>query len=97
MVADAPGQVSRDAIQALLTRIGAAWMELTGVLDAIPEERQSESGVTGDWSVKDLVGHVAFWLGHHNSNAKRLLRGEPAARIDWESTRDRQARQPDAE
>jgi hypothetical protein len=83
MVSDAPGQVSRDAIQAVLTRIGAAWTELTGVLDAIPDEREEEPGVTGEWSVKDVAGHIAFWIGHDLANAERILRGEPVHVADW--------------
>lgn len=83
MGADGPGQVSREAIQSLLTRIGAAWTELTGVLDAIPDERQEEPGVTGEWSVKDVAGHIAFWIGHDTGNAERLLAGTPVETADW--------------
>ncbi len=91
MVADAPGQVSREAIQSLLMRIGAAWTELTGVLDAIPDEREEEPGVTGEWSVKDVAGHIAYWIGHDTDNAERLLRGEPVQPVDWQQVNPQEA------
>ncbi len=45
----------------LLERIRAARAEWEGLLAGIAPECLTESGVTGDWSVKDMVAHVGFW------------------------------------
>ncbi len=45
----------------LLERIRAARAEWEALLAGIAPERLSEPGVTGDWSVKDIVAHVGFW------------------------------------
>ena len=62
-------------VQALLERIEEAWRQLFAVLDDIPEERQSEPGVIGEWSLKDLFGHLAFWDDHATEEIERALAG----------------------
>lgn len=41
--------------------VASGWQALMDALDGIPEERMTERGAAGDWSVKDLLGHIAFW------------------------------------
>lgn len=45
----------------LLGRIRAARAEWEALLAMIAPERLTEPGVSGDWSVKDIVAHVGFW------------------------------------
>jgi hypothetical protein len=40
----------------------ARWAELCAVLDLIPDERMSETGVTERWRPRDLVAHLAGWM-----------------------------------
>lgn len=45
----------------LLLRMQEAHAELVAALEAVDGARLTEPGVTGDWSVRDLLTHVAFW------------------------------------
>jgi len=75
----APGDV-----HALLERIEEAWRELFAALDDIPEDRMSEPGVIGDWSLQDLFGHLAFWDEHAVAEIERALAGLPREDNAWQ-------------
>ena len=45
----------------LFQRIDSTWQDLQDALQNIPAERSTEPGVAGEWSVKDLIGHITFW------------------------------------
>ena len=47
--------------EAILERIETAWQEFRQALEGIPAERAGERGVCDDWSVKDIVAHIASW------------------------------------
>lgn len=79
-------------------RIDAGWQELLTCLDGIPDARLAEPGAAGEWSVKDLLGHIAFWEGAAVRRVARIVNDEPhppgqdyepinqrerAARADW--------------
>lgn len=38
-----------------------AWDEVHGLVDSLPEAAMEQAGVVEEWSVKDLLGHMAFW------------------------------------
>jgi uncharacterized protein (TIGR03083 family) len=46
---------------AVLRSLDAAWMDLTSLVNSIPETELEQDGVIEEWSVKDLFGHMAFW------------------------------------
>jgi hypothetical protein len=48
---------------AVTRQLDEAWSELREAVDSIPEDRLEERGVVDDWSVKDILGHIAFWSG----------------------------------
>jgi hypothetical protein len=50
-------QITRDE---LLHEIRAARAEWEAILEEVGEERMQQPGVTSDWSVKDIVAHVAW-------------------------------------
>ena len=78
---------SREApadVHALLERIEEAWRQLFAVLDDIPEERLSDPGVIGEWSLKDLFGHLAFWDEHAMEEIERALAGLPREDNAWQ-------------
>ncbi len=41
----------------------ASYQATLDVVDEVPVERRNEPGVCGVWSLKDLMGHLAFWDG----------------------------------
>jgi hypothetical protein len=66
----------------LLDRIDASWRRLHEALVDIPEDRLEEPGVTGEWSVKNLFGHIAFWDEHALRQLPRVLAGRPREEDD---------------
>ncbi len=51
-----------DAKRELLERDDAGWAELRSLLDELTDEQISETGYYDDWSVKDLIAHIASWF-----------------------------------
>ncbi len=47
--------------QQLLKRLDRAWVTLKESYAGLPEAQLTEPGVTGDWSVKDILAHVTTW------------------------------------
>jgi hypothetical protein len=45
-------------------------------LDRIGEERMDQGGVAGDWSIKDIIAHLAVWQRGLNARLQAALRGE---------------------
>jgi len=81
-----------DEISLALERLERSWRGLTEALEGIPEERLGEPGAVGRWSVKDVMGHVAFWDEQALLAAERHLAGQPPVRVpDWEGMNERQA------
>lgn len=57
----------------LLRRSREAHAQLEALLATIPEEEQTQPGVTGDWSVKDHLAHLTWW----EQRVIRMLGGAP--------------------
>jgi hypothetical protein len=64
--------------------IDESWTEFLAVLDSVPKERLEEPGACGDWSVKDLMAHMAFWDDRAVFVTRRLAAGEELEPIDWQ-------------
>ena len=43
--------------------LDAAWEEVRSVVESFSDDEVLKAGVVNDWSVKDLLGHMAFWSG----------------------------------
>ena len=54
----AAGATSRSR---LLKRIATAWQDLLAACDGLSDAELLEPGVTGAWSVKDIIAHVTVW------------------------------------
>lgn len=54
-------------------------------LEDIPEERMEEGGVVGEWSLKSLFGHMAFWDDQALQNIDLALAGRPERHDDWQA------------
>jgi uncharacterized protein (TIGR03083 family) len=46
----------------LLREEDRAWERFDELIDELPDERFTEPGLTEDWTVKDLLGHLAYWM-----------------------------------
>ena len=56
-------------------KVDASWDHWLAALWGIPEERLTEPGVCGAWSVKDLIGHVAYWDDDALADVERIMTG----------------------
>jgi uncharacterized damage-inducible protein DinB len=72
----------------LRERVETSWRQLLRAVDGIADEKLAEPGVTGDWSVKALLGHVAFWDEHALAEVERSLAGQPRQDNDWQAMND---------
>jgi hypothetical protein len=67
----------------LIERTEQSWRAWVDAVEGIPETRMDEPAV-GHWSVKDLLGHVAFWEDWVIGYCQRTLAGEPEPASDEE-------------
>lgn len=51
----------RMTVEDARAKIDEAWRDWLDALNSVPETRWTEPGVCGDWSIKDLLGHIAVW------------------------------------
>jgi hypothetical protein len=69
----------------LRERTERSWQAWKSATEGISAARMTEP-VTGHWTVKDLLGHVAFWEDWVIGHCQRILAGEPEpddeARLD---------------
>lgn len=75
-------------VRALLARIEVSWSALMETLDGIPDDRLAEPGAVGEWSLKDLLGHIAFWDEVAVQDAERALAGQPDDHDDYQTMND---------
>jgi hypothetical protein len=45
----------------LLKKIDSAWQQFKESYCGLTESQMTHSGVTGEWSIKDILGHVTTW------------------------------------
>lgn len=65
----------RGRIQRLLTRLDATWTAFQASYAGLPEARLTEPGVTGEWSVKDIMAHVTTWEEESLAHLPVILAG----------------------
>ena len=53
------------------------------LLDEIGPARMETPGVNGDWSMKDIVGHLTGWNRHLVNRFQAALRGQPEPATPW--------------
>jgi len=62
--------VGRDQI---LTEIETHWTLLADIIAQVPANRMENAMVVGNWSVKDLLGHITTWESESIGNIVRFL------------------------
>ena len=81
----------RRAVEETLAKIDRSWTALIDGIDGVPADRMEEPGVVGEWSVKDVMGHIAYWEAQAMENIHRRAAGEPAREVDWQAINEREA------
>lgn len=56
-------------------RMNQEWAVLDMALSGLGDEQMLETGVVSEWSVKDLLGHMAFWAQQAAKNAELVKAG----------------------
>lgn len=64
-----------DRVTKLLDKLDAAWMEFRESYTGLPDDRLLEPGVTGEWSVRDLIAHVTWWEEEALKHLPLILEG----------------------
>jgi hypothetical protein len=59
-------QQTTEAPQALLSRIDGCWQELWSVVSVLGNEELLRPGLSGVWSGKDVLAHIARWRADRN-------------------------------
>ena len=49
--------------QEILERLDRERERFLDLLDQVPEEVYDQPGVSGDWSLKDVIAHISMWEG----------------------------------
>jgi hypothetical protein len=60
----------------LLKRLDTHWQELLASCAGLSEAELVEPGVTGTWSVKDIIGHVSVWEEEALAHLPAVLAGK---------------------
>jgi hypothetical protein len=76
------------------------WAALRSVGESVPDEEIAQPGVVEEWSVKDIVGHIAFWADRgaatlrasNTGSFEGLVWGEGETWVDDWNERESQAR-----
>ncbi len=61
--------------QNLLRRLDKAWCGFLEAYEGLPESEMLRSGVTGNWSVRDIIAHVTTWEEEALKHLPLVLQG----------------------
>ena len=61
--------------QRLLQRLDKAWVDFKASYAGLPEEQLLEPGVTGAWSIRDILAHVTTWEEEALEHLPSILEG----------------------
>ena len=53
-----------------------AWEDIRALVGSLSERELTEAGVVEEWSIKDLLGHMAFWAEKAAADLRSLAGGE---------------------
>ncbi len=67
--------IGEDRITKLLNRLDTAWTAFTRSYAGLSDARLTEPGVTGDWSVKDILAHVTTWEAEALKHLPLIIEG----------------------
>jgi len=61
--------------QQLLNKLEQAWAAFNESYAGLTDEQLTTPGVTGDWSVKDILAHVSWWEEEALKHLPTVLQG----------------------
>jgi hypothetical protein len=60
----------------LLARLDEAWQDFRASYAGLPDAALQQPGVTGEWSVRDLIAHVTWWEQEALASLPKILARE---------------------
>jgi hypothetical protein len=66
---------ANDRVAKLLNKLDAAWVEFQESYAGLSDEQLLKPGVTGNWSVRDLIAHVRWWEEEALKHLPLILEG----------------------
>jgi len=64
----------------LLAKLDAAWTDFQDSYAGLSDKQLVEPGVTGEWSVRDIIAHVTWWDEEALKHLPAVLAGKPLPR-----------------
>jgi hypothetical protein len=61
--------------QQLLKQLDKAWTAIKETYAGLSDSQMTEPGVTGDWSVKDIIAHVTWWEEEALKHLPLIIKG----------------------
>jgi hypothetical protein len=77
----------------VITVVEASWRRLDSSVEGLDEAALLQPGVVGEWSIKDILGHVTACDQLVVQYLERRRRGEPPPARDWTSVDEYNARE----
>lgn len=68
--------------QMIAGQLNDARERLIASYDGLTEEEMAEPGVAGEWSVRDILAHIAAWDREQTTSYRGMLRGERPPFLD---------------
>jgi hypothetical protein len=62
--------------QKILNKLDQAWTDFQEACTGLTDAQMLEPGVTGDWSVRDLLAHVSWWEEEALKHLPHILSGK---------------------
>ena len=66
----------------IIARLNTERKRLEQNLDGLAQEDLVQPGVVGEWSIKDVLAHLADWEAHMPAWMEAARRGDPVAEIE---------------
>jgi uncharacterized protein (TIGR03083 family) len=60
-----------------IQKLEKSWSQLRSVVESVPEEEVAAPGIVEEWSLKDLLGHMAFWSERAAVTVRAVDAGKP--------------------
>ena len=70
-------------------QIARSWASFLDSFAGVPAAAMEEPGVTGVWSLKQILGHVAFWDAWEAIDLRDKVAGAVVGEVDWQAENDR--------
>lgn len=61
----------------LLSRMDEEWPKFSTILESVPDSDYDIPGVTDEWCLKELLGHVNFWAAKAAHDVRVAAAGRP--------------------